>query len=89
MTEEPEALTASVEAGVEMPASRHDTRATIYPFADMDVGDSFLIEFKTDVSSEVTRRRLYGAVAWANKRHKPMRFSQRTVVGGVRVWRTE
>jgi hypothetical protein len=87
MSEQPEPI--AVDSGVERPDSRYDTRSTVYPFRAMAVDDSFFVAFTEDRTDKATRTRLYGAVAWANKRHAPHRFSQRTVEGGVRVWRVE
>jgi hypothetical protein len=52
-----------------------------YPFADMQVGDSFLVP-------RGTARIVASAAVWAAARGYG-KFSCRTVEGGVRVWRIE
>ncbi len=66
-----------------------------YPFAEMEVGDSFLIEFQEDDYLRV-RRNVDGAIFQARRREKTQgrNFATRvvkqgTVKIGIRVWRTE
>jgi hypothetical protein len=53
-----------------------------YPFADMHVGDSFLL-------TDSTRVRRARSAAWMfSQRHPGVRFSCRRVADGWRLWRT-
>ena len=71
-----------VESGIPVPArtSRQGGRPSIYPFAGLDVGDSFFIPGKTVKTMSQT----------ASKAAKRLGIEviTRTVDGGVRVWRT-
>jgi hypothetical protein len=54
-----------------------------YPFADMEVGDSFLVE---DKSTNAMYRTAHGFMA----KHQPnWKFSVRKVNGGTQVWRVK
>jgi len=67
-----------IEKGIALPQGKAK-KQTIYPFAQMEVGDSFFVEGKTiaNVSSS--------AVHHALKSEK--KFSVRKENGGVRCWR--
>lgn len=62
-----------------VPMNGHAGRTSKYPWAAMQVGDSFLAHVKY-ISS------LSSAKTQAENRHK-MKFSCRTTPEGVRVWR--
>ena len=64
-----------IEKGIPLPAHGN----TKYPFADMVVGDSFLMSIETHQKLRVAAN-AYG------KRHA-MKFSVRVVESGVRCWR--
>lgn len=58
-----------------------------YPWAEMEVGDSFFVNKK---SLGVDSRTLGNAGNnWAKRHELPNRYSCRKVPGGVRVWRIE
>ncbi|WP_353265785.1 hypothetical protein [Gemmatimonas sp.] len=67
-----------IESNVPPPESHARLR---YPFADMYVGDSFLIE---DPSMVKNAR----SAAWMYSKRHGWKFSCRKVEGGWRVWRT-
>lgn len=78
-----------VESGIPIPpqrsyfAPRNSLKRSVYPYAEMMVGDSFL------VPKGISQGRVSGtAVAWA-KRHKlPWKFAVRRMVdGNTRCWR--
>jgi hypothetical protein len=79
-----------IEAGVSIPkGTRPGRRGTSFPFADMEVGDSFLIPFDPsgDEGKKVVdswRRKVL------NARKKFVGLETRTAVmsDGLRVWRT-
>ena len=64
----------------------HST-ASKYPLNDMRVGDSFLVP--CEPATQQDRRRISSAVTGYQKRRKDLglKFSIRSVEGGVRVWR--
>lgn len=66
-----------IEKGIPIP----DGINSLYPFRQMEVGDSFLIRGKT--ASQVA-----GAVNSAKIR-TGWKFKTRTIPEGVRVWRTD
>lgn len=71
-----------VESGIPVPArtNRQGGRPSIYPFADLKVGESFFVPGKTVKTMSQT----------ASKAAKRLGIEviTRTVEGGVRVWRT-
>lgn len=69
-----------IEKGVEMPKGRQG-RKQIYPWDDMEVGDSFKVQGKS-------QKDLSPSASFAGKR-RGKKFSARNVDGGVRVWRVE
>jgi len=64
-----------IEKGVPMP------RLGIYPWAEMEVGDSFFV-------AEATHAQLSGAVQSAKKK-TGFKFITRAAEGGIRIWRVE
>jgi len=52
----------------------------IYPYAEMEIGDSVFFEGKNTGSKECTAAHVYGG-KYGKK------FSGRTVDGGLRIWR--
>ena len=67
-----------VENGVPLPEVPERVR---YPFADMEVGDSFLIRDESLVKNA-------RSAAWMFGQRHGARFSCRRVAEGWRVWRT-
>lgn len=76
-----------IEKGIPIPpGGRAGKENARYPFADMEVGDSFFVA----VEREVLRKRrnvLSSASNYWKKRGKGQ-FTIRAVDGGLRVWRT-
>lgn len=74
-----------IEKNVPLPPRGGPGRPYIYPFRDMEVGDSFLVPCgDNERDREKTHRRLTGA--W--KAVQGRKFTARRIVGeGVRVWR--
>lgn len=56
---------------------------TKYPFADMDIGDSFLCNDRSCVQIASA------AYKWAKAKGNGAKFTCRTVEGGVRCWRVK
>lgn len=67
-----------IEKDVPLPTLRADRNR--YPFAEMAVGDSFL------VSGERSPQKASSACVWTAKKDG-RKYVSRTVEGGVRVWR--
>lgn len=67
-----------IEKKIPLPTRR--TVISQYPWADMEVGDSFLVPDKKV-------KTVYVTVSKANKKYPPKHFISRAVKGGVRVWR--
>jgi hypothetical protein len=76
-------MTFQIETGVPVPARASGRRGGKYPFADMDVGDSFLVE------GEVKPATVRSAVGAFAKRNPDFgKFAVRATEDGLRVWRT-
>lgn len=73
-----------VEKGIPMPRP-----AQAYPWADMEVGDSFLLPCEPAEQNKVGNRARNAAASFAHKRKLDWRFSYRHVEGGVRIWRVK
>lgn len=81
-----------IEKSVKMPSiGATKQRSVIYPFADMEVGDSFFVPVKN--SSDIREsRRVYASIRYDASIYRKRNFrnfsvSVRTVEGGYRVWR--
>lgn len=57
-------------------------REGVYPFDELEVGQSFFVPFIKEAHE------MSGSVTSYNKTRAPKKFASRTVDGGVRVWRT-
>ncbi len=68
-----------VEKNIRIPETSAKGRPSIYPFATMDVGDSFFLDGKAVAS--------ISPVAASHGQKYGKKFTCRTVEGGVRVWR--
>ena len=73
-----------VDKNIPIPLPR-GKRTSIYPFKEMEVGDSFLVP-----SSEIEeRRRIARSVYSSAHKHRPSRFVVRHTNEGIRVWKVE
>ena len=70
-----------IQKNISMPPARPGRRAHTYPFADMDVGDSF------KVSPAKTKTAQQYAYAFGKKNKQ--KFAARRVAGGTRIWRVK
>lgn len=68
-----------IEKNIPIPENARRGRPS-YPWADMDIGDSFFVPSVTKKSAKSTCRH-------ASLRHEPMKFICHDVEGGVRAWR--
>jgi hypothetical protein len=69
-----------------MVSNRRGRKAVAFPFGEMDVGDSFLIECDVEAKNEINNWRR--KIAIAKKAFGQGTFSTATMGDGVRVWRT-
>ena len=67
-----------VESGIELWGMKGRGRTEKYPWAQMEVGDSFFVAWGNPAS--------FTAYWQAGIRHG-MKFAKRSVDGGVRIWR--
>lgn len=69
-----------IDKGIPVAAPLKRGKPALYPWADMEVGDSFFVagEKKTTMIYNCDNR---------SRRHRPQKFICREVEGGVRVWR--
>ena len=83
-----------IESGIPIPVkgkgygNSNSGRKSIYPFASMAVGDSFLVPVKPGETHKKTRHSVTGAIDYYTKK-TGRRFVSRIVEGGVRFWRFE
>lgn len=71
-----------IDKGVPMPGKRHNM--TQYPFAEMKVGDSFVIPYGKRQGC------MASAHTWGERQDPAIDFASRTIDGNkVRVWRVE
>lgn len=77
-TRKTRAMTAyKIERGIPLPAPR-----VVYPFGDMQLGDSFLVTNDAAYESVRVAMRAYGRKHGKN-------FTARKMVDGMRIWRTK
>lgn len=76
-----------IEKGIPLPPRSRSSGYSKYPFADMQLGDSFVISLNPGESIDQLRFRANSALAKARKTTNAQ-FSSRTVDGGIRIWRT-
>lgn len=59
-----------------------------YPFDNMEVDDSFLVEFSNQTPKQKTlvQNRICSAISYYNKKTKT-KFTTRRIKEGIRVWR--
>lgn len=71
-------MTIQIDKNVPLPDTK---QSSTYPFADMEVGDSFFVE-------GATPNKLQNAAShWRKKRN--MKFAARREANGTRIWRIE
>jgi hypothetical protein len=75
-------MTFTVETNVELPTRKGGRSGSKYPFAQMDVGQSFLVG-----SADAKVTTLRSAIGAFMKGHTGYKFAVRAVEGGIRVWR--
>lgn len=73
-----------IEKNKGMPRPRGHTRPLKYPWNEMDVGDSILIESQDKYKRDAAR-----LAAYSYGKRKNMRFETRWEENGLRIWRTK
>ena len=68
-----------IEKHIPMPTSR-----SIYPFADMEVGDSFFVP-----KNDIVGTRVSVAISYYKKKNPKKSFATRKDENGMRIWRTK
>lgn len=68
----------AIDRGVPLPSETRGAKA-IYPFRDMQLGDSFLLPATVKYPTQVCTT--------GNLRHSPKRFTCRKTAEGYRIWR--
>lgn len=76
-------MTFVIETGVEIPGRKGGRSGSKYPFAQMRVGQSFLVGSGVKVST------IRSAIGAFTKGKPDMKFAVRDTQDGVRVWRVE
>lgn len=74
-----------IEKNVPMPEGRG--RPSAYPWAEMQVNDSFFIEVDAASKTEVQNRTSASARMYRQKVGNGFKVATRSVDGGLRVWR--
>ena len=78
-----------IEKDIPIPPLKGNRKETLYPFNQMEVGDSFFVPFGED--EKLTKMRVSASIGQRCRHYKkngqPNRFSMRSVGTGVRVWR--
>lgn len=82
----------TIERGLPIPTGGYRGQPSPYPFANLSIGDSFLVPFDFKVSGRALtpqqlRSRLHGAAACVRRRHPERKFTIRNSEDGVRCWR--
>lgn len=78
-----------IEKGVKIPALLRQRGPIRFPFADMEVGNSFLVPATPDVIKKAMHRVYQQSVRFRKEFGSEYEFTMRKVDGGVRCWRTK
>ena len=70
-------MSIAIESNVPLPRER---KRNVYPYKQMDIGDSFFID---DIAINIVCNNIYRV-----GKHTGMKFTARREGNGVRVWRT-
>ena len=75
-----------IETGIPIPPKKMGKNQALYPYADLEIGQSFLAAPIPGKSIRQTAMYLGGLSAYFTKK-TGRRFTSRVVEGGIRVWR--
>jgi hypothetical protein len=70
-----------IDKAIPMPVTLRNGRPCVYPWAEMEIGDSFFVSHKT--------KRSFGTQVYQAAKRLGKSFALREETHGVRVWRTE
>lgn len=70
-----------IEKNIPIPTGK----ATKYPWAEMEVGDSFLFECEYSNSKQTNLH--CNAIGWSKRNRIESKYVTKKVDGGVRIWR--
>lgn len=76
-----------IEKGHELPQSSRGRKESQYPFASMEVGDSFFMPIPDEADFTAHRSRLAQAAYHFKHRNPAYNFTTAKEAGGVRCWR--
>jgi diaminopimelate decarboxylase len=74
-----------IETGVPVP--KKATRKSQYPFREMEIGNSFFVNEKDDVSR--IQQKLSAAAAMFCRNNPDYKFKTQSFTTGVRIWRVQ
>ena len=77
-----------IEKGIPLAPKRRPSKSTKYPWAEMEVGDSFFVPAEANVTRRALSDRVQRSAAYA-KKTLGRKFKLRSDETGVRIWRTE
>lgn len=77
----------NIEKGIPMPLFLRGKKGIKLPFRDMDIGDSFALDFPEDIERHLFQKRIYQRAYLASKDGKL--FKVITNENKIRVWRTQ
>lgn len=75
----------AIEKNIPVPSGDSRGRPNLYPWSQMEVGDSFAVPVSTEDKASKRRRLASGARRYAKGRD--IKFTVRTLPGLLRVWR--
>jgi len=86
-----------IEKGIPIPDMRRPGNKNgmgrghkIYPFANMKIGDSFVIPPRNGINYDARRQSMLSSLRKFNKLHKTkIKITSRSSKSGLRVWRIE
>lgn len=79
-------MTYEIETGIEIPEVKRLGRKAKYPWEILEIGESFFI---TDPPRNRFGVVCAGYASTASKKYAPKKYTQRSVDGGLRIWRIE
>ena len=82
-------MTYAIDKNLPMPKKIFlESESAKYPFASMEVGDSFFVPHKPDIDARKALTHMTSAqYSWRKTRGSNFKFRCRTVEGGLRCWR--
>lgn len=79
-------MTFAIEKNIPM-AQLASCSRKFYPFAEMEIGDSFFVPASAEYTTRQLVSRMGSSTRHAAKKHSPKKWACRKQADGVRVWR--